>query len=306
MMRPRTRATSRSMPFTAAGRRPPSAAPMLRSMRPVHSASSSGQAGTLLPSHCALPHQHASSPRQLEHTATLLAASFPGSMRVRMRRSASHSAGAPRAAATAGAATGAEVMKGKTAAVVGGGPAGLLAAAQLARLGAKVKVFERLSPQDQIIPPSVWAICLGKIAADAIVGAGLNPDFGVQWRAVGSSSQMAGSPPKFVGPWVGEDAAEASSQYSTQPRIVQHLRDEIDLVYGADRVTVENQRKVVGGDVCSGQLITEHGTGQRAEHEFDLVVAADGVSSLLRALMADSVRRYSLCAAVLTAYCGTC
>lgn len=110
---------------------------------------------------------------------------------------------------------------------------------------------------------------------------------------MGSSSQMAGSPPKFVGPWVGEDAAEASSMYSTQPNIVQHLRGEIDRVYGADRVVLENGHQVVGGDVCAGELVTEHGSGQRSQHTFDLVVAADGVSSRLRALMADTVRPWS-------------
>lgn len=48
-------------------------------------------------------------------------------------------------------------------------------------MAVQVTVFERQSPQDQRIPPSVWAICLGRISYDAIAAADLSPDFGAKW-----------------------------------------------------------------------------------------------------------------------------
>lgn len=117
--------------------------------------------------------------------------------------------------------------------------------------------------------------------------------------ALGSSFQAPGAPPKFVGPWVDKDADDAGLMYSMQPRIVAHLRAEIDRVYGADAVMVENSVRVVGGDVRAGEVIAEAADGSRRSSTFDLVVGADGVSSLVRALVADTVRclSYMLCAA---------
>lgn len=54
----------------------------------------------------------------------------------------------------------------------------------------QVTVFERLSPQDQKIPPSVWAICLGKIAYDAIAAADLSPHFGDKWTCAASPPSL--------------------------------------------------------------------------------------------------------------------
>lgn len=108
--------------------------------------------------------------------------------------------------------------------------------------------------------------------------------------ALGSSLQAPGRPPKFVGPWVDKDADDAGLTYSMQPRIVEHLRAEIGRVYGTDAVRVENSVRVVGGDVCAGELVAEASDGSRRSSTFDLVVGADGVSSLVRALVADTVR----------------
>ena len=79
------------------------------------------------------------------------------------------------------------VLAGKTAAVVGGGPGGMLCAAHLARLGAAVEVFERHDPaavDEGKPPPAVWTIGLAAPATRSVKAAGLNPDFGKKWRCV--------------------------------------------------------------------------------------------------------------------------
>lgn len=119
--------------------------------------------------------------------------------------------------------------------------------------------------------------------------------------ALGSSFQTPGTAPKFVGPWVDEDADEAVLTYSMQPRIVEHLRSEIDRVYGTGAVTVENSLRVVGGDVRAGEIVAEAADGSRRTTTFDLVVGADGVSSLVRALIADTVRWRCIAGCVLYA-----
>lgn len=71
-------------------------------------------------------------------------------------------------------------LAGKTAGVIGGGPAGMLCAAQLARLGARVQVFERT--EGTAPSPAVWSISLGRCAKDAIEAAGLSSEFGPELR----------------------------------------------------------------------------------------------------------------------------
>ena len=84
-------------------------------------------------------------------------------------------------------------MAGKTVGIAGGGPGGMLCAAQLARLGAAVEVFERHDPEAADTgrpPPAVWSIALGTVARRAIEAAGLNPDFGPQWKCVSSERRV--------------------------------------------------------------------------------------------------------------------
>lgn len=72
-------------------------------------------------------------------------------------------------------------MKGTSVAVVGGGPAGMLCAAQFAKHGALVTVFERASEVESE-EKSGWNITLGQTAKRAIEAAGLSTDFGPEWR----------------------------------------------------------------------------------------------------------------------------
>ena len=78
-----------------------------------------------------------------------------------------------------------QVLAGRTVAVVGGGPAGMLCAAHLARLGAAVEVFESRDPaaaDPAQAPLPVWSIALGLNAKKAMKAAGLSSDLGPQWR----------------------------------------------------------------------------------------------------------------------------
>lgn len=68
-------------------------------------------------------------------------------------------------------------MEGCTVAVIGGGPAGILAAAQFAKLGATVTVYERCSVSQQNSAALGWVIGLGQVARNAIEAAGLCADF---------------------------------------------------------------------------------------------------------------------------------
>ena len=88
-----------------------------------------------------------------------------------------------------------QVLAGRTVAVVGGGPGGVLCAAHLARLGAAVDVFESRDPEavgqgQGKQPPAMWSIALGSCAERAIEAAGLSSDFGPQWRC---TSALAGA-----------------------------------------------------------------------------------------------------------------
>lgn len=87
----------------------------------------------------------------------------------------------PEDAHTTATAPGAAPLAGKTAGVIGGGPAGMLCAAHLARLGAAVAVFERTEAS---AAGAVWSISLGRCAKEAIEAAGLSSDFGPELRCV--------------------------------------------------------------------------------------------------------------------------
>lgn len=69
-------------------------------------------------------------------------------------------------------------MQGCTVAVIGGGPAGVLCAAQFAKLGADVTVYERRTLAEQQDPGIGWSIALGGVACQSIEAAGLSSDFG--------------------------------------------------------------------------------------------------------------------------------
>lgn len=93
-----------------------------------------------------------------------------------------------------------QVLAGKTAAVVGGGPAGMLCAAHLARLGAAVEVLERHDPEavdKSKPPPAVWTIGLAAPAKKSMKAAGLNPEFDPKWKCA-----QHPPPPPFNSFWV--------------------------------------------------------------------------------------------------------
>lgn len=69
-------------------------------------------------------------------------------------------------------------MEGCKVVVVGGGPAGIVAAAQFAQLGATVTVYESRSLSKQHAAAQGWVIALGEVAREAIEAAGLSADFG--------------------------------------------------------------------------------------------------------------------------------
>eukprot|EP00892_Ulva_mutabilis_P005934 jgi/Ulvmu1/3712/UM170_0018.1 len=194
------------------------------------------------------------------------------------------------AGGSAGAAA-PQVLAGKTVAVVGGGPGGMLCAAHLARLGAAVEVFERHDPAavDRTkTPPSLWSIALGEPAGNAIEAAGLSADFGPQWRYEGAASRVPGRPTLFLGYWTGQDSPLLASRIAlaTQPGIVAHLSAECERVYGA-AVAVTHGMRAVGGNVCAGELVLEDAGGQWQERRFDMVVGADGAGSTVRRLMQE-------------------
>lgn len=72
-------------------------------------------------------------------------------------------------------------------AVIGGGPAGVLCAAQFAKQGANVTVYERRTLAEQQDPGIGWSIALGGVACQSIEAAGLSSDFGPLKRYFSSS-----------------------------------------------------------------------------------------------------------------------
>jgi 2-polyprenyl-6-methoxyphenol hydroxylase-like FAD-dependent oxidoreductase len=69
----------------------------------------------------------------------------------------------------------------KTVAVVGAGPAGVVAAAQLARLGARVDVYERHTPQENALTRG-WTIGLSNMARRALEAAHFSTEFPPELR----------------------------------------------------------------------------------------------------------------------------
>jgi hypothetical protein len=76
------------------------------------------------------------------------------------------------------------ILAQKRVAIVGGGPAGVLAAAQMARLGARVDIFEKASGEFEDELGSGWIIGLADMAKRAIEDAGLSAKFPENVRCV--------------------------------------------------------------------------------------------------------------------------
>eukprot|EP00892_Ulva_mutabilis_P008269 jgi/Ulvmu1/5814/UM025_0071.1 len=96
---------------------------------------------------------------------------------------------------------------------------------------------------------------------------------------------VVGKPARWAVGW-GKPPPVLRICTATQHSIVQHLERECVRVYG-DRVAVERGVRLVGGKVCEGQLLLEDAAGSTQQRQFDLVVGADGVSSVTRRLMAE-------------------
>eukprot|EP00892_Ulva_mutabilis_P004958 jgi/Ulvmu1/2834/UM143_0006.1 len=203
---------------------------------------------------------------------------------VAARAAAAAPAAAERPAAPDSSAAGAapQVLAGKTAAVVFGGPAGMLCAAHLARLGASVQVFE--SRAEAGSPLAGRTIGLGAMAKHSIEAAGLNSDFGAAWHLDGISVHSHGKPPIFFGPVANRPVPANVFAMLTQPGIVAHLRAECERVYGT-AVSVMHGTRAVGGNVCDGELVLEGSDGEWQQRQFDMVVGADGVRSAVRRLV---------------------
>ena len=73
-------------------------------------------------------------------------------------------------------------LEGCDVAVVGGGPAGMLCAAQFAKQGAAVTVYERRTLAQQQDPGIGWSIALGGVSCKAMEDAGLSSEFGPRRR----------------------------------------------------------------------------------------------------------------------------
>jgi 2-polyprenyl-6-methoxyphenol hydroxylase-like FAD-dependent oxidoreductase len=69
-------------------------------------------------------------------------------------------------------------MEGCSVAVIGCGPAGVLCAAQFAKQGANVTVYERRTYAEQQDPGIGWSIAIGGVAVQSIEAAGLSADLG--------------------------------------------------------------------------------------------------------------------------------
>ena len=76
---------------------------------------------------------------------------------------------------------------------------------------------------------------------------------------------------------------------STQLGISEHLRAECERVY-PDSVTVSHGMRAVGGNVCAGEVTLEASSGEQCSRRFDMIVGADGVTSVVRGLMLKQVR----------------
>lgn len=90
-------------------------------------------------------------------------------------------------------------LEGKKVGIIGGGPAGMLCAAYMAKHGATVTVLERYDPSqdtDSGKPRPWWNIGLSTVSKTAIEGAGLTADFEAQFRRAPCAARCSSGLPR--------------------------------------------------------------------------------------------------------------
>jgi kynurenine 3-monooxygenase len=184
--------------------------------------------------------------------------------------------------------TGARASDGPTPniAIVGGGPAGLVAAIALARRRIRPTVFERdVHPEraPRFNPDRSYTIditghglrALRHIDATAYFDARMLPFNGIQYK--GRLVQEWGDPG-----WTG-----------SRGDILRALTAVIADRHAGD-VDLECECRVDAVDVHAGTVTVEPSGGERQTRSFDLIIGADGAGSVVRRAMQDQVDGFAV------------
>eukprot|EP00892_Ulva_mutabilis_P004315 jgi/Ulvmu1/2255/UM013_0102.1 len=187
-----------------------------------------------------------------------------------------------------------QVLSDRHVVIVGGGPGGMMAAAQLARLGAQVDVYEKYAATDAVYESTKgfragWLIMLGMQVAPAFESAGISRYMGEENRIEGSRTVHGTGVVEFLGPWKPEGQRGTLKRsdviaLASCMTIASHISNECRRVY-SNRVTVHSGMELVDGNPAQGGLVFEDKGGARTEVRGDLIVGADGVYSTTRCLL---------------------
>jgi kynurenine 3-monooxygenase len=173
-------------------------------------------------------------------------------------------------------------------AIIGAGPSGLLLAHKVARLGAKVKIFEaRSRPQpDSLEQGRAYALGVGIRGRTAIQAVDDGLWNVVEQAGFGSQRfQLHAGPLKMTLRDEQDNVQKSVLLYQTD--LCRVLAEELESCYNETHVTLAYSSNVVGVDLDTKQVKIRGLDSIEKETHFDLIVGCDGVNSIVRQELVD-------------------